>query len=65
MLTIACLLGAVGVVTDSPVTVVGAMVLGPEYGPLAALAVAVVRRRRRLAREAATALVVASRSPSW
>ncbi len=58
MLTIACLLGAVGVVTDSPVTVVGAMVLGPEYGPLAALAVAVVRRRRGLAREAATALVV-------
>jgi uncharacterized hydrophobic protein (TIGR00271 family) len=58
MLTIACLLGAVGVVTDSPVTVVGAMVLGPEYGPLAALAVAVVRRRPALAREAGTALVV-------
>ena len=58
MLTIACLLGAVGVVTDSPVTVVGAMVLGPEFGPLAALAVAVVRRRPVLAREAATALVV-------
>jgi uncharacterized hydrophobic protein (TIGR00271 family) len=58
MLTIACLLGAVGVVTDSPVTVVGAMVLGPEFGPLAALAVAIVRRRPRLAREAATALVV-------
>lgn len=58
MLTIACLLGAVGVVTDSPVTVVGAMVLGPEFGPLAALAVAVVRRRPQLAREAATALVV-------
>jgi uncharacterized hydrophobic protein (TIGR00271 family) len=58
MLTIACLLGAVGVVTDSPVTVVGAMVLGPEFGPLAALAAAVVRRRAELAREAITALVV-------
>lgn len=58
MLTIACLLGAVGVVTDSTVTVVGAMVLGPEFGPLAALAVAAVRRRAALAREAATALVV-------
>jgi uncharacterized hydrophobic protein (TIGR00271 family) len=58
MLTIACLLGAVGVVTDSTVTVVGAMVLGPEFGPLAALAAAIVRRRPRLAREAATALVV-------
>ena len=31
-------------VTDSPVTVVGAMVVGPEFGPLAALAVALVRR---------------------
>jgi uncharacterized hydrophobic protein (TIGR00271 family) len=58
MLTIACLLGAVGVVTDSTVTVVGAMVLGPEFGPLAALAVAAVRRRATLAREALTALVV-------
>jgi uncharacterized hydrophobic protein (TIGR00271 family) len=58
MLTIACLLGAVGVVTDSPVTVVGAMVLGPEFGPLAALAAAIVRRRPQLAREAAKALVV-------
>jgi len=34
-LTLACLLTAVGVVTDSTVTVVGAMVLGPEFGPLA------------------------------
>ena len=28
-LTIACLLAAIGAITDSPVTVVGAMVLGP------------------------------------
>ncbi|WP_373695136.1 DUF389 domain-containing protein [Actinomycetospora aeridis] len=56
MLTIACLLGAIGVVTNSPVTVVGAMVLGPEFGPLAALAVAVVRRDGPLARSAALAL---------
>jgi uncharacterized hydrophobic protein (TIGR00271 family) len=56
MLTIACLLGAIGVVTNSPVTVVGAMVLGPEFGPLAALAVAVVRRDGPLARTAALAL---------
>jgi hypothetical protein len=31
-LCIACLIAAVGVVTDSPVTVVGAMVVGPEFG---------------------------------
>ncbi|WP_072843842.1 DUF389 domain-containing protein [Rhodococcus tukisamuensis] len=57
-LTIACLLAAIGVVTDSPVTIVGAMVVGPEFGPLAALAVAIVRRERRLARRSLLALVV-------
>ncbi|KUI33848.1 DUF389 domain-containing protein [Mycobacterium sp. GA-2829] len=57
-LTLACLLTAVGVVTDSTVTVVGAMVLGPEFGPLAALAVALVQRRRSLARRATLALLV-------
>ena len=57
-LSLACLIAAVGVVTDSPVTVVGAMVVGPEFGPLAALAVAVVRRRGSLARRAALALLV-------
>jgi uncharacterized hydrophobic protein (TIGR00271 family) len=57
-LCLACLIAAVGVVTDSPVTVVGAMVVGPEFGPLAALAVALVRRRMYLARRAAVALVV-------
>jgi uncharacterized hydrophobic protein (TIGR00271 family) len=57
-LCIACLIAAVGVVTDSPVTVVGAMVVGPEFGPLAGLAVALVRRRLYLARRAALALLV-------
>lgn len=57
-LTLACLLAAIGAVTDSTVTVVGAMVLGPEFGPLAALSVAIVRRRVDLARRAAFALLV-------
>ncbi|WP_029116949.1 DUF389 domain-containing protein [Mycobacterium sp. URHB0044] len=57
-LCLACLIAAVGVVTDSPVTVVGAMVVGPEFGPLAALAVALVRRRLYLARRAYIALLV-------
>jgi len=57
-LCLACLIAAVGVVTDSPVTVVGAMVVGPEFGPLAALAVALVRRRMYLARRAGAALLV-------
>ncbi len=57
-LAIACLLAAVGVITDSPVTIVGAMVVGPEFGPLAAIAVGLVRRRWDLVRRAAMVLVV-------
>ncbi|MEV0676224.1 DUF389 domain-containing protein [Actinosynnema sp. NPDC050436] len=57
-LTIACLLAAVGVVTDSPVTIVGAMVVGPEFGPLAAVAVGLVLRRWDLVRRAGLALAV-------
>lgn len=55
-LTIACLLAAVGAVTDSPVTVVGAMVLGPEFGPMAAVAVGLVLRRGDLIRRGGAAL---------
>ena len=56
-LTVATLLAAIAVVTDSAVLVVGAMVLGPEFSPLAGLALAVVHRRRGLARSAAVTLV--------
>jgi uncharacterized hydrophobic protein (TIGR00271 family) len=57
-LTISCLLAAIGAITDSSVTLVGAMVLGPEFGPLAAFAVGVARRRRDLVRQAGIALGV-------
>jgi uncharacterized hydrophobic protein (TIGR00271 family) len=57
-LTLACLIAVVGVVTNSPVTVVGAMVVGPEFAPLAAMAVGVVLRRGDLVRRAALALGV-------
>lgn len=57
-LTIACLLAGVAVVTDSSVTVVGAMVLGPEFGPLAAVSVGLVGRRWDLMKRAAIALLV-------
>ncbi|HTF52080.1 MAG TPA: DUF389 domain-containing protein [Pseudonocardia sp.] len=57
-LTIACLLAAIGVITNSPVTVVGAMVLGPEFGPLAAVAVGLVLRRVDLIRRGGIALLV-------
>ena len=57
-LTIAALLAGIGVVLDSPITVVGAMVVGPEFGPLAAISVGIVRRRGRLARGGVLAIAV-------
>jgi uncharacterized hydrophobic protein (TIGR00271 family) len=57
-MAVAMMIAAVGIVTDQLVLIIGAMVVGPEFGPLAALAVALVRRRMYLARRAALALVV-------
>ncbi|ASU78633.1 DUF389 domain-containing protein [Actinopolyspora erythraea] len=57
-LTLACLLAAVGVLTDSAITIVGAMVVSPDFGPLAALAVAAIGGRRDLATRAGIALGV-------
>jgi len=45
-MAIAATLAAAGILLDSPILVVGAMVVGPEYGPLAAMCLAGVRRRR-------------------
>ncbi|MCU1674082.1 MAG: hypothetical protein JWN77_2195 [Frankiales bacterium] len=53
---IAGLLAAVGILLDSPILIVGAMVVGPEFGPLAALCVALVERRAALARRSFVAL---------
>ncbi|MFS8095826.1 DUF389 domain-containing protein [Lentzea alba] len=57
-LTISCLLAAVGIATNSTVTLVGAMVVGPEFGPLAAIAVGLVAKRWDLVRRAAVALAL-------
>jgi uncharacterized hydrophobic protein (TIGR00271 family) len=57
-LTIATLLGAIAIINDSAILVIGAMVLGPEFAPLAALAVALVHGRRRIARTATVSLLV-------
>lgn len=51
-------LAGIGIVTNSSIAIVGAMVVGPEFGPLAALAYALVERRWRLVRQAALALFV-------
>jgi uncharacterized hydrophobic protein (TIGR00271 family) len=51
-------IAAVGIVLDEPILIVGAMVLGPEFGPLAAICVALVRREGILARRSVLALAV-------
>jgi uncharacterized hydrophobic protein (TIGR00271 family) len=56
-MTLATLLAAVGIFLDSPILIVGAMVLGPEFGPLASFCVAVVERRPQLAVRSLVALL--------
>lgn len=57
-LTIATLIAAVGVVTDQLILIIGAMVVGPEFGPLAGLCVALVQRRGRVLARSSAALLV-------
>lgn len=47
-MTLATLIAAIAIVLDSQILVIGAMVLGPEFGAVAALGVAMVRRRSGL-----------------
>ena len=51
-------IAAVGIVLDQPILIVGAMVVGPEFGPLAGLCVALVNLQGRLARRSLLALAV-------
>jgi uncharacterized hydrophobic protein (TIGR00271 family) len=57
-LTIATMIAACGVVLDNAVLIVGAMALGPEFGPLAGVCTAVVQRLPRMVLRSLTALLV-------
>jgi uncharacterized hydrophobic protein (TIGR00271 family) len=57
-MVIAGLLAAVGIYQDSSILIVGAMVVGPEFGPLAGFCVAAVHKRGQLALRSALALAV-------
>jgi uncharacterized hydrophobic protein (TIGR00271 family) len=57
-MTLATLIAAIAIVLDSQVLVIGAMVLGPEFVPIAALGLALVRRRFMLFKLAVRTLVV-------
>ncbi len=54
----ATLLASIAIVIDSQILVIGAMVLGPEFGAIAALGVALVRKRPTLLARAIRTLVV-------
>jgi uncharacterized hydrophobic protein (TIGR00271 family) len=56
-LTLATAIAAVAVITDSSILVVGAMVVGPEFGVVAALAVGLAARRVGLVGNAAMLLL--------
>ena len=51
-------IAAVGIILDQPILIVGAMVVGPEFGPLAGLCVALVNLEGGLARRSLRALAV-------
>jgi uncharacterized hydrophobic protein (TIGR00271 family) len=57
-MTIAMIIAAVGVLLDQPILIVGSMVVGPEFGPLAAMCVGLVRWRPALVRRSALAIGV-------
>ncbi|NBE55399.1 DUF389 domain-containing protein [Streptomyces boluensis] len=57
-LTLATMIAACGVVLDNAILIVGAMAVGPEFGPLAGFCTAAVRRAPRLALRSLTALLV-------
>jgi uncharacterized hydrophobic protein (TIGR00271 family) len=57
-MVLAALIAAIGIFLDSDILVVGAMVVGPEFGPVAGLCVALVQLRGTLARRSAAALAV-------
>jgi uncharacterized hydrophobic protein (TIGR00271 family) len=51
-------IAAVGLVLNQPILIVGAMVVGPEFGPLAGISVAIVHLQGKLARHSLAALLV-------
>jgi uncharacterized hydrophobic protein (TIGR00271 family) len=58
LMTVATMIAAIGIISDSIVLIIGAMVVGPEYGPLAGICVALVEGRPHLAARSLKALAV-------
>ncbi|MFI7500440.1 DUF389 domain-containing protein [Streptomyces sp. NPDC049687] len=57
-IALATMIAACGVVLDNAILIVGAMAVGPEFGPLAGVCTALVQRAPRLALRSLVALLV-------
>lgn len=57
-LSLATMIAACGVVLDNAILIVGAMAVGPEFGPLAGFCTSLVQRAPRLAWRSFSALIV-------
>lgn len=55
---VATMIASFGVLLDQPILIIGAMVVGPEFGPLAGLCVALVQRRSAEGRRSLAALLI-------
>jgi uncharacterized hydrophobic protein (TIGR00271 family) len=70
-LTLATLIAGAGRLLDQPILIIGAMVVGPEFSPVAAICVALARPRTSLLPRAVTtlgagfAIAVAVAAPLW
>lgn len=58
LLVVAVLIGALALLLESEILMVGAMVVGPEFGPLAGIVVAIVARARDLAMRSFLSLAI-------
>lgn len=55
-MVLAMLIAAVGIYFNQPILIIGAMVVGPDFGPIAGVCVALVNRNRALVRRSGDAL---------
>lgn len=58
LITLAVLLAGIAIILDSQILVIGAMIMGPEFGAITALGLALVRRRPQLLARALRTLVL-------
>ncbi|HEX3563108.1 MAG TPA: DUF389 domain-containing protein [Solirubrobacterales bacterium] len=58
LMAVAAVLAAIGVITDNPILIVGAMAVSPDLLPVCAACVGIVARRRSLVRRALVTLLL-------